>query len=104
MEAALDRRRGVGRRLSDFTKAAEAGEMTREQYLFLQAIEAFKRANQKTYPTWTDVLEVVRKLGYRKTMPSELGIACAEDWQERADAPSAVKPPRWEEHAKRDDE
>jgi hypothetical protein len=31
----------------------------------------------------------VRKLGYRKTMPSELNLGGrAEDWRERADAPS----------------
>lgn len=104
MEEALDRRRGVGRRLSDFTKSAEAGEMTREQFLFLQAMDAFKRANGKCYPTWTDVLEVIRKLGYRKTMPSELGIGNAEDWKEAPDAPSAVKAPRWEEHGRGEDD
>ncbi|MCH2133872.1 MAG: hypothetical protein MK116_09000 [Phycisphaerales bacterium] len=65
--------------------------MTSEQFLFVQAIEAFKRVNGKTFPTWTDVLEVVRRLGYRKTRPSELCLGRkAEDWTERADAPSGV--------------
>ena len=41
---------------------------------FILAIDTFKRVNGKTFPTWTDVLEVVRKLGYRKTMPSELSL------------------------------
>src|ERR1051325_8754493 len=76
----LERRRGAGRRLSDFSKAAEEGEMTTEQYLFLMAIDAFKKANSKTYPSWTDVLEVIRLLGYRKTMPSEVKLANADDW------------------------
>lgn len=90
-ETNLERRRGPGRRRSDFLKAAEEGEMTQEQFLFIKAIDAFKRANSKTFPTWTDVLEVVRKLGYRKTMPSELNLGQqAEDWIERADAPSNV--------------
>lgn len=85
----LERRRGPGRRLSDFVKSAEEGEMSKEQFMFLMAIDAFKRANGKSFPTWTDVLEVVRKLGYRKTMPSELNLGGrAEDWRERADAPS----------------
>jgi hypothetical protein len=85
----LERRRGPGRRLSDFVKSAEEGEMSKEQFMFLVAIDAFKRANGKSFPTWTDVLEVVRKLGYRKTMPSELNLGGrAEDWRERADAPS----------------
>ena len=49
------------------------------------------------YPSWTDVLEVVRLLGYRKTMPSEIAFRNAEDWRERADAESGVRPERWQE-------
>ena len=87
----LERRRGPGRRLSDFVKAAEEGEMTQEQFLFLLAIDTFKRVNGKSFPNWTDVLEVVRKLGYRKTMPSELDLGGrAEDWTERSTSPSGI--------------
>lgn len=87
----LERRRGPGRRRSDFLKSAEEGEMTQEQFLFVMAIDAFKQVNQKTFPTWTDVLEIIRKLGYRKTMQSELNLGSrAEDWTERADAPAKV--------------
>ncbi len=85
----LERRRGPGKRLSDFVRDAEEGEMNREQFMFLMAIDAFKRVNGKGFPSWSDVLEVVRKLGYRKTMPSELNLGGrVEDWRERADAPS----------------
>ena len=83
----LERRRGPGRRLSDFAKAAEEGEMTREQFLFIQAIDAFKRVNGRPFPTWTEVLEVVRKLGYRKTCAMSLDLPQCEDWDEPADAP-----------------
>jgi len=39
----------------------------------------------------TDVLEVVRRLGYRKTMSSELNLdSRIEDWQEPSDASSGV--------------
>lgn len=87
----LERRRGPGRRLTDFIRSAEEGEMSREQYLWLMAIDAFKRVNGKPFPSWTDVLEVVRRLGYRKTMPSSLNLGSrAEDWQERPDSPAAV--------------
>ena len=90
----LERRRGPGRRRSDFLKAADEGELTQEQFLFVMAIDTFKRANGKTFPSWTDVLEVVRKLGYRKTMSSELNLGDrAEDWTERADVPSGVDQP-----------
>jgi hypothetical protein len=85
--------------LSDFTKAAEEGNMTKEQFLFLVAIDEFKKANNKHYPTWTDVLEVIRLLGYRKTMPSELRFRKAEDWLEAPNTPSGVRAPRWHEKA-----
>lgn len=90
----MDRRRGRGRRLSDFTKSAEEGQMTQEQFLFLMAIDAFKKANAKQFPSWSDVLEVIRLLGYRKTMPMELTLRAAEDWKEAADAPSNVRTER----------
>ena len=65
--------------------------MTAEQYLFLRAIDAFKRANGKSFPSWTDVLEVIRRLGYRKTQSSEIDLGGrVEDWTERSDAPSNV--------------
>lgn len=61
--------------------------MTGEQFLFLMAIDAFKRVNNKTFPSWSDVLEIVRRLGYRKVQPSEINVPQAEDWTEAADAP-----------------
>ena len=87
----LERRRGPGRRRTDFLRAAEEGEMTQEQFMFVMAIDTFKRVNGKTFPTWTDVLEIIRKLGYRKTMISELLLGSqVEDWTERPDASAGV--------------
>jgi hypothetical protein len=71
--------------------------MNTEQFLFLMAIDAFKKSNDRMFPTWTDVLEVIRLLGYRKTMPSELNLPAAEDWLERSDSPANVRPDRWAE-------
>ena len=87
----FERRRGPGRRLSDFVRAAEEGELTKEQFLFLMAVEAFKKSNAVVYPSWTDVLEVVRLLGYRKTQPSVYKLPAAEDWTEKPDAPANVE-------------
>ena len=84
----LERRRGPGRRRSDFMKAAEEGEMTHEQFLFIKAVDAYKRVNDKPFPSWTEVLEVIRKLGYRKTAGSALKLDAVEDWTEPADAPA----------------
>ena len=97
----LERRRGPGRRLSDQLKSAEEGELTKEQFLFVMAIDAFKKANQRQFPTWTDVLEVIRLLGYRKTMPAEIKLTNAEDWQEAPNTPANVRAPRWAEHRAR---
>lgn len=62
----LDRRRGPGRRRSDERKAAEEGQMTDEQFEFLMVIDTYKKANQRPFPTWTEVLEVIKAMGYRK--------------------------------------
>lgn len=88
----LERRRGPGRRRNDFVKSAEEGQMTPEQFLFVMAIDTYKRSNQRPFPTWTEVLEVMRKLGYRKTCPMALNLSNCEDWTEPADAPAFVEP------------
>jgi len=62
----LDRRRGPGRRRSDERKSAEEGQMSDEQFEFLMAIYEYKRKNTRPFPTWTEVLEVIKALGYRK--------------------------------------
>jgi len=62
----LDRRRGPGKRLTDERKSAEQGQMSDEQFEFLKAIEKYKRQNNRQFPTWTEVLEVVKALGYQR--------------------------------------
>ncbi|HUU60110.1 MAG TPA: hypothetical protein VMZ50_11245 [Phycisphaerae bacterium] len=69
--AGLDRRRGPGRRRSDDRRAAEEGEMTDEQFEFIMAINEYKRVNRRPFPTWTEVLDVIRALGYRKVAEPE---------------------------------
>ena len=62
----LDRRRGPGRRRTDSRRSAEEGEMTDEQFEFLMAVNEYKRVNKRPFPTWTEVLDVMKALGYRK--------------------------------------
>jgi hypothetical protein len=62
----LDRCRGPGRRRSDDRRSAEDGHMSDEQFEFLMAIQEYKRANSRPFPTWTEVLELIKALGYRK--------------------------------------
>jgi hypothetical protein len=70
----LERRRGAGIRRDEARKAAEEGEMTAEQFEFIMAIETYKKVNKKMYPTWTEVLEVVRQLGYRRVDHREVDL------------------------------
>lgn len=69
----LNRRRGPGRRRSEDRVSAEEGHMSDEQFQFLMAIDQYKKENQRPFPTWTEVLEVIKALGYRKVAePSSL--------------------------------
>jgi len=75
----LDRHRGPGRRRSDDRRTAEEGEMSAEQFEFLMAIDEYKRKNTRPFPTWTEVLEVIKALGYRKVAePQSLASTSAK--------------------------
>lgn len=85
----LDRRRGPGRRRCDDRKAAEEGQMSDEQFQFIMAIDEYKRANSRPFPTWTEVLEIIKALGYRKVaepQPLAESKARAEADEASADA------------------
>jgi hypothetical protein len=72
----LDRHRGPGKRRSEDRKAAEEGQMSDEQFEFLMAIQEYKRVNAKPFPSWTEVLELIKALGYRKVAaPQALATA-----------------------------
>ena len=73
-DTGLERRRGPGRRRSDDRKAAEEGEMTCEKFEFVMAIEMYKKVNTRLYPTWTEILEVINQLGYRKVLPRDIHL------------------------------
>jgi hypothetical protein len=67
----MDRRRGPGRRRSDSRRAAEEGEMTGEQFEFVKAVEEYKKVNSRPFPTWTEILDILHALGYRKVAEPE---------------------------------
>ena len=73
-DTGLERRRGAGIRRSDDRRSAEEGEMHSDQFEFVMAVEAYKKVNKKLYPTWTEILEVLRQLGYRKVMAREVKL------------------------------
>lgn len=73
-DTGLERRRGPGRRRSDDRKSAEEGEMNTHQFEFVMAIETYKKVNRRMYPTWTEILEVVSQLGYRKVKSRSISL------------------------------
>ncbi len=69
---ALERRSGSDRRLQgerrrqvDPTTCEK--DYSDEEIIFMKAMDQYKRANRRPFPTWSEVLEVLRSLGYRKT-------------------------------------
>jgi hypothetical protein len=62
----LDRRRGPGRRRSDIRRQAEEGEITGDLLEFVMAMDEYKRQNNRPFPTWSEVFELIHFLGYRK--------------------------------------
>ncbi len=62
----MDRRRGPGRRRGEVRKAAEEGEIGGELLEFIMAIDEYKRVNERPFPSWSEVFEIVQYLGYRK--------------------------------------
>jgi hypothetical protein len=47
-------------------RAAEEGEISGELLEFVMAIDEYKRVNERPFPSWTEVFEIIHYLGYRK--------------------------------------
>jgi hypothetical protein len=39
---------------------------------FMQAMQAYKQKSGRMFPTWSEVLEVLKNLGYEKVADSEV--------------------------------
>ena len=66
---AQDRREKVQRRRQIDPTTCER-EYNDEEILFMQALESYKRANGRMFPTCSEILEVVRGLGYVRISPT----------------------------------
>src|SRR5262245_14101606 len=76
---AVDRRSGQDRRHQGERRRQIAPTTCERDYsddeiLFMRAMDQYKRDNRRPFPTWSEVLEVLHALGYRKvaeptTMP-----------------------------------
>jgi hypothetical protein len=58
------RDRGERRRQVDPTTCEK--DYSDEEIIFMKAMDQYKRSNRRPFPTWSEVLEVLRSLGYRK--------------------------------------
>lgn len=59
-----DRRSGERRRQVDPTTCER--DYNDEEIDFMKAMDQYKRANRRPFPTWSEVLEVLHALGYRR--------------------------------------
>jgi hypothetical protein len=62
-----ERRHGERRRQVDPTTCER--DYTDDEIEFMKAMDTYKRSNRRPFPTWSEVLEVIRALGYRKVEP-----------------------------------
>ena len=56
--------------------------MSDEQFEFLMAIEQYKKQNARPFPTWTEVLEIIKALGYRKVAQAGPLAECRQQQDE----------------------
>ena len=63
----VERRKVPRRRQIDPTTCER--DYTADEVEFMQALEAYKRANGRMFPTCSEILEVIRDMGYVRTSP-----------------------------------
>ena len=69
--AAEARKNSERRRLIDPTTCER--DYSDDETDFMKAMDRYKRDNRRPFPTWSEVLEVLRALGYRKVAePTDL--------------------------------
>ncbi len=59
-------RRQLGERRRQVDPTTCEKDYSDEEILFMKAMDQYKRANRRPFPTWSEVLEVLHALGYRK--------------------------------------
>lgn len=74
-----ERRSGESRRKTQRRREIDPTTCERDYSLdeveFMSAMDNYKRRSGRPFPTWSEVLEVVRSLGYRKVeAPTEIVI------------------------------
>ena len=64
-----DRRDGppLGERRRQVDPTTCEKDYSDDEIAFMKAMDLYKRSNRRPFPTWSEVLEVLLSLGYRKT-------------------------------------
>ena len=80
-----DRRDEKGERRRQIDPTTCERDYTNDEIEFMKAMDQYKRENRRPFPTWSEVLEVLRAIGYRRvaepsmmpglstTMPPKVG-------------------------------
>jgi hypothetical protein len=77
----------VNRHRDNPDRALSRGEYSREQNLFIAAVAQAKAEGGVSFIAYTDILRLIRLLGYRKVQKTAVPIRMAEDFQEGEDTP-----------------
>ena len=72
----VDRRKVQRRRQIDPTTCER--DYNQEEIEFMQALDDYKRQSGRMFPTCSEILEVIRGLGYQKVDPAEASLEVAE--------------------------
>jgi hypothetical protein len=72
-----DRRKSPGRRKSDFEisehrkveRRINEYPMSEEELEFIKAVNDYKQCYNKPFPTWSEILHILKGLGYEKKAP-----------------------------------
>jgi hypothetical protein len=75
---ALERRTKVQRRRQIDPTTCER-DYSVEEVEFMNAMDEYKRKNGRMFPTCSEVLEVIRNMGYVKLSPSERALLATEE-------------------------
>ncbi len=59
-------RRDQGERRRQIDPTTCERDYNDDEIAFMKAMDQYKRENRRPFPTWSEVLEVLRALGYRK--------------------------------------
>ncbi|HEY6565640.1 MAG TPA: hypothetical protein VIY86_14220 [Pirellulaceae bacterium] len=85
----VDRRKVSRRRQIDPTTCER--DYSQDEIEFMRAMDEYKRANGRMFPTCSEILEVIRALGYQKSVSRVVATSC-DSANGRLDSPET---PAW---------